>query len=235
MTLESIPRLSVIIPAFNEESTVGEIIRQVREVPISKEIIVIDDGSSDNTSVEVEKAAAQPGDVVKVFTLPVNLGKGAAVRIGYKMARGDIIIIQDADLELNPQEYPKLIDPILDGQADVVYGSRFLTNPRGVRLITKLGNWLATTAFNILYGKKLTDLYTCYKVMRREVAQSLKLRSTRFEIEAETTIKLVRQGARILEVPITYKPRASSQKKIKYLQDGLKYLLVLLKFSFDQS
>jgi len=221
-------KLSVIIPVYNEEATILQVIEAVRAVPINKEILVINDGSTDKTG---EVLLGQKD--ITVFNSPINLGKGAAIRIGYKLASGDIVLIQDADLELSPTEYPRLIKPILENKTEVVYGSRFLENNNSVGWSNKVGNFVITNFFNLLYGRHLTDLSTCFKVLKINVAKSLKLTANRFEIEPEITLKLARAGVRILEVPVNYVPRSCAEgKKIKYFKDGLQYLLTLLKGRF---
>jgi len=224
-------KLSVIIPVWNEEKTIAEVIKKVREVDIPKEIIVIDDGSTDKTPKIIEKEKNKRGDEVKVYYSPVNFGKGAGVRIGYKFAKGDIAIIQDADLELDPNEYHRLIEPILARETKVVYGSRFLTKNRNIKLVTRLGNKLITMLFNLLFNSKLTDVSTGYKVMRTDVAKSLGLKTVGFDIDPEISVKLRKKGIKILEVPVRYNPREmkGAGKKVNYLKDGVKNVLFLLK------
>lgn len=228
-------KLSIVIPVYNEESTISEVIDRVRgvELPgIEKEIIVTDDGSRDNTASIVASKCEQYADTVKVHTSLINLGKGAAVRFGIEFATGDIILIQDADLELNPEEYPALIAPLLRGDADVVYGSRFRGRANNIPLRSRLSNRFLTMLTNWLYGARLTDMATAYKVFPREVIKSLELRSARFEFEPEVTAKLLLAGYTIAEVPITYNPRSVQDgKKIGWI-DGIEYIYTLFKYRF---
>jgi glycosyltransferase involved in cell wall biosynthesis len=221
--------LSVIIPVYNEESTVAELVKLVREVelPLRKEIIVVNDGSTDQTS---EQLSGISGLVDKLCLLPFNQGKGAAVREGLRWINGDVILLQDADLELDPNEYALLLEPIISGKSDIVYGTRLLIRQSGVPLLRYVGNRLLTTVTNMLYGTKLTDMETAYKVFTREVAQKLHLQSTGFEIEPEITAQIVRAGHSILEVPITYRPRSKSEgKKIRWY-DTFTALRMLWKY-----
>jgi glycosyltransferase involved in cell wall biosynthesis len=223
-------KLSVVIPVFNEENTVREILRRVAAVDIPKEVIVVNDGSTDNTSALLQEQKLAD---VKVVEQPKNMGKGAAVRTGFAQATGDIVIIQDADLELDPQEYPRLIEPLLAGRTDVVYGSRYMRGKvAGQPWLNYLANRFLVMATNLLYNASLTDMETCYKVLRGEVAQSLDLRSARFEIEPEITAKLLKRGYHILEVPISYRPRSARQGKKIGWRDGLTTLFTLLKCRF---
>lgn len=223
-------KLSIIIPVYNEESTVSEVIRRIIEtgLPLEKEIIVIDDGSNDRTReiLNVNR------NVTRLYHTPVNIGKGAAVRIGLTMVKGDIILIQDADLELDPGEYSQLIAPILNGECSVVYGSRFLKNNRKIPVFRKLANLFLTKITNLLFGANLTDMETAYKVFTSEVADGLLLSANRFEIEPEITAKICRLGFQIKEVPISYNPRTRSEgKKIKW-RDGISSLWTLIKCRF---
>ncbi len=225
--------LSVIIPVYNESSTISEVIEKVSNVTLSieKEIIVVDDGSTDGTVEALELSRAK---VTNTYLTPVNIGKGAAVRIGLTMIKGDIILIQDADLELDPNEFCNLIQPILDGKTSVVYGSRFLKENKVPR-IRLLANYFLTCTTNLLFRTQLTDMETAYKVFTREAADKLRLKANRFEIEPEITAQFARAGFKILEVPISYRPRTTLEgKKIKW-KDGVKALWTLVKYRFLKS
>jgi glycosyltransferase involved in cell wall biosynthesis len=228
------PLLSVIIPCYNERSTVGQLLQHVRDVPIEKEIIVVDDKSTDGSAAIVASLAAKWPELRHIFQ-PVNMGKGAAIRRGISEAAGDIVIIQDADLEYDPNEYPKLIQPILDGHADVVFGSRFEGYPRRVMLYWhRLGNNLLTFLSNSTTNLDLTDMETCYKVFRREVIQSINLKSNRFGIEPEITAKVARRGYRIFEVPISYYGRDYWEGKKINWKDGFSAIWAILRYGlFD--
>jgi glycosyltransferase involved in cell wall biosynthesis len=227
---DSYKLLSVIIPVYNEKTTISEVIEKVStvELAIEKEIIVVDDGSTDGT---VEILQSSNVNVAKTHLAPINVGKGAAVRIGLTLAKGDIILIQDADLELNPNEYQQLIQPIIDGKTSVVYGSRFL-GENTVSPVRRFANYFLTFTTNLLFQTKLTDMETAYKVFTAEVAKSLDLEASRFEIEPEITAQIAKNGFQIWEVPISYRPRTKSEgKKIKW-KDGIKALWTLLKYRF---
>jgi glycosyltransferase involved in cell wall biosynthesis len=230
LRMESRPLLSVIVPCYNERATVAELLRRVRAVPVDKEIIVVDDKSTDG-SKDVVAALAQQWPEIRHILQPVNQGKGAALRRGIEEARGDIVLIQDADLEYDPDEYPKLIQPIVDGHADVVYGSRFEGYPRRVMLYWhRLGNTFLTHLSNMVTNLDLTDMETCYKVFRREVIQSIRLRSNRFGFEPEVTAKVARRGYRIFEVPISYYGRDYWEGKKINWKDGFSAIWTILKF-----
>jgi glycosyltransferase involved in cell wall biosynthesis len=228
------PLLSVVVPCYNERATVAELLRRVREVPISKEIIVIDDRSTDGSRDVVAALAAQWPEIRHILQ-DVNQGKGAAIRRGIAEARGDIVLIQDADLEYDPEEYPKLVQPIIDGHADVVFGSRFEGYPRRVMLYWhRLGNNLLTFLSNATTNLDLTDMETCYKVFRREVIQSINLRSDRFGIEPEITAKVAKRGYRVYEVPISYYGRDYWEGKKINWKDGFSALWTIFKYGlFD--
>ena len=219
-------KLSVVIPVYNEASTVGEVIDRVAVVPLETEIIVVDDGSTDRT---MELVRARATKVRYVHEGRVNQGKGTAVRIGLTYATGDIVIIQDADLELDPAEYERLIAPVLRGDADVVLGSRF-RGSNAIRLKTRAQNRALALLTNVLYGSRLTDVTTAYRVFRRELIQSVRLESRRFEIESEITAKLLGLGVRMVEVPVSYRPRSAEEgKKIRWT-DGLAAAVTLVRW-----
>ncbi len=228
------PTLSVIVPCYNERSTVAELLRRVRHVPVDKEIIVVDDCSTDG-SRDIVAALAAEWPELRQELQPRNAGKGAAIRRGIELARGDIVIIQDADLEYDPEEYPKLIQPILDGHADVVYGSRFEGYPRRVMLYWHtLGNRFLTFLSNATTNLNLTDMETCYKVFRRDVIQSIRIRSDRFGFEPEVTAKVARRGYRVYEVPIAYYGRDYWEGKKINWKDGLSAVWTILRYGlFD--
>lgn len=227
---ESYKLLSVIIPVYNEKTTISEVIEKVWavELPIEKEIIVVDDGSTDGT---VEVLQSNSVKLKHTYLTPINIGKGAAVRIGLTLAKGEIILIQDADLELDPNEYKQLIEPILEGKASVVYGSRFLGENR-VAPLRRFANYFLTFTTNLLFGTKLTDMETAYKVFTSEVAENLTLEANRFEIEPEITAQIARKGFKISEVPITYNPRTKSEGKKINWKDGFKALWTLIRYRF---
>lgn len=224
------PLLSVIMPVYNERGTLAEILARVRAVDLEKEIIVIDDGSTDGTR-EILREEEKKGDL-KAFYHEVNRGKGAAVRTGLEHACGDIIIIQDADLEYDPRDYPKLLQPILDGQAEVVYGSRAQVFGETMFRSQALGNRFLTLVTNLLYGTSLSDMETCYKTFKAEVMKSIPLRSHRFELEPEITAKLLKRGYRIQEVPISYHGREYREGKKITWRDGITALWTLIKYRF---
>ncbi len=224
-------KLSVVIPVYNEKSTISEVIRKVREVPIEKEIIVVDDGSTDGTSEVLDNHIEDP--IITIHKSMINFGKGAAVRIGFEYATGDAVIIQDADLELDPNEYPQLLQPIMEGKADVVYGSRFLELKQKVSLINLLANKFLVSLTNLLYRTKLTDMETAYKVFRIDVIKSLNLKALGFEFEPEVTAKVLRAGFKIIEVPITYHPRTIDEGKKIGWKDGLLAIYYLIKYRFS--
>jgi dolichol-phosphate mannosyltransferase len=228
-------RLSIIVPVYNEAQTIEQVLERVDAVdigPIEKEIIVVDDGSTDGSAELIARESAR-GDALRLSHLSIiNLGKGAAVRFGFKHATGDIILIQDADLELDPAEYSRLIAPILSGEADVVYGSRFARKVPGVPRVTRWANRGLTGVTNVLFGSRLTDMETAYKVFRREVLQSISLRCVGFDIEPEITARVLRAGYDIVEVPIAYNPRRRDEGKKVSWTDGIDAIYTLLRCRF---
>ncbi len=227
-------KLSILIPVYNERTHVREIVDRVLKAPLpegwTREVLLVDDGSTDGTGAFLDGLA--DGATVRVHHSPVNCGKGTSVRIGLAMATGDHAIIQDADLEYDPSDFPALVGPLLAGQAEAVYGSRFLGTRQGMSTAHVLGNRLLTWTSNLLFGGRLTDAYTCYKVMPLALARSLGLRARDFELEAEITARLLQRGARIVEVPIRYRGRTGLEgKKIRKL-DGLLGWLALLRYRF---
>jgi glycosyltransferase involved in cell wall biosynthesis len=226
------PLLSVVMPVFNERDTIDEIIRRVLAVAMRIELIVVDDCSTDGTSGMLVDLQRQLDFVL--LKQPRNMGKGAALRRGFDAVRGDIVVIQDADLEYSPEEYPQLTELIRQGRADVVYGSRFLGRHRVFLFTHYLGNRLLTLITNILYNTMLTDMETCYKVMRVDVLRSMTLASNGFGIEPELTAKIFKRGYRVYEVPITYDGRGYEQGKKITWRDGVVALWVLLKHRFTE-
>ena len=224
-------KLSVIIPVYNEVQNIEEILKRVRATALVWEIVVVDDDSKDGTRDLLQKLDAKDG--LRVIFHERNQGKGAAVRTGLQAARGDILLIQDADLEYSPHDYPSLLQPIDEGIADVVYGSRFLGGPRRATMFWHMiANHLLTFITNILYDSILSDMETGYKVFRREVVEGMKLRSNRFNFEPEFTAKVLKRHYRIYEVPISFNPRDYSEgKKIKF-HDALDAVWTLLKYRF---
>jgi glycosyltransferase involved in cell wall biosynthesis len=223
--------LSVIIPIFNEDLTIQTIVERVRATGLADEILIVDDGSTDGTRELLEKMDGKKG--VRVVLHAENRGKGAAVRTGLSKARGDILLIQDADLEYDPSDYPALLKPIEEGKADVVYGSRFLGGPRRVRMFWHMmANQLLTLTTNLLYNTILSDMETGYKVFRREALTGVLLRSNGFEIEPEITAKMLKRKRRIYEVPISFNPRGYAEgKKIRF-KDAFAAMWALVKYRF---
>lgn len=225
------PLLSVVMPVYNERTTVETIIRRVLAVPMRIQLIVVDDGSRDGSGDILERLQAELG-----FTLlrKPNGGKGSALRKGFAAVTGDIVVIQDADLEYSPEEYPELIELICSGHADVVYGSRFLGRHRVFMFTHYLGNRIVTLATNLLYNTMLSDMETCYKVMRTEVLRSFTLESNTFGIEPEITAKIFKRGYRVYEVPITYAGRGYDEGKKITWRSGVEALWILLKYRFRE-
>ena len=226
-------KLSVIIPVYDEEETVGEVLARVLALDVDKEIIVVDDGSTDGTGEVLAQAAAENPETVSVIKMEMNRGKGTAVRAGIAAAAGDVIAIQDADMEYAPEEILPLLEPIVRGETDVVYGSRFL-GARGGNILHYLGNRVLTFITNVLYGTKLTDMETCYKIVRADALKALPLSAKRFDIEPEITARLARAGHSILEMPVSYDGRSfAAGKKIKWA-DGFAALWTLVKLRFGK-
>jgi glycosyltransferase involved in cell wall biosynthesis len=224
------PTVSVVMPCFNERRTIAAAVEQVVAAPFDKELLVVDDGSTDGTRDVLAGLEQHPG--VHVFYQPENRGKGAALRRGFREARGDIVVVQDADLEYDPNDIVSLIDPIVKGHADVVYGSRFLGGPHRVLYYWhSVGNFVLTTLSNMVTDLNLTDMETCYKAFRREVLQGLELREERFGFEPEVTVKVARRPElRIFEVPITYRGRRYDEGKKIGLKDAFRALYCLGKY-----
>ena len=235
MTAPHIPktRVSVLMPVYNERATVEHAIARVREVPMQMEIICVDDCSKDGTR-EILQRLRSSGAIDELILHETNRGKGASVRDAIAAASGDVVVIQDADLEYSPEEFPDLISLICEGRADVVYGSRFLGRHRVFMFTHYAGNRFLTLVANVLYNTMLTDMETCYKVMRTEVLRSMTLESDGFGIEPEMTAKIFKRRYRVYEIPITYDGRGYEEgKKITWL-DGFVALWVLLKYRFTE-
>ena len=225
-------KLSIVMAVYNEKDTLREIVARVLRVDtgLETELIAVDDFSTDGTR-DILKELADPR--VKVFFHEKNMGKGAALRTGFAQATGDIVLVQDADLEYDPREYPKLLEPILDGRADVVYGSRFLSGPHRVLFFWHyVANRLVTTICNVLANLNLTDMETCYKVFKRDILSRITLKSDRFGFEPEVTIKVARLKARIYEVPISYSGRDYTEGKKIGWKDGVAAIWHMLRFKF---
>jgi glycosyltransferase involved in cell wall biosynthesis len=227
------PKLSVVVPVYNERATIKQVLERVLAVGIEKEIVIVDDGSTDGTrEFLVELAAQSRADNIRIFFQAENRGKGAAVRRGFGEAQGQIVLVQDADLELDPQDYFKLLAPIERGEADVVYGARFLRGrPRGEKFSHYLGNRWLTRLSNLLTGLRLNDVWTCYKAMRREVLPSLDLRENGFSFEPEITARLARGGWRIREEPVSYFPRSFGEGKKIGWRDGIEGFVATIRYN----
>ena len=242
------PKLSVVVPVYNEKGTIEELLRRVQETAMRKEVIVVDDCSTDGTRQILEQLAASQtqgasaaaaqdgGDPIalpdlRIFFQTINQGKGAALRRGFAETTGDVVLVQDADLEYDPRDYDKLLDPIVDGRADVVYGSRFLGGPQRVHYFWHyVANRVLTLLSDIFTNLKLTDMETCYKVFRREVLQGIQLKSNRFGFEPEITAKIAKGKWRIYEVPISYAGRTYEEGKKITWKDGVQALWCIIRF-----
>jgi glycosyltransferase involved in cell wall biosynthesis len=237
MSEGAVPRsyetLTVITPVFNERSTVAEVIRRMRavELPVVLQIIVVDDGSSDGSD---KVLGALQDSTVRVIQHAQNEGKGAAIRTGLAEARGDLVLIQDADLEYDPADWPRLLEPILRGKAQVVYGSRFTGERKNMLPLHWLGNRFLSLVTNVLYSSTLSDMETCYKLFDARVLEGLTIRSNRFDFEPEITAKMLRRGHRIYEVPISYAGREPDEGKKITWRDGISALKALIKFRFTK-
>jgi glycosyltransferase involved in cell wall biosynthesis len=223
------PYLSVLMPALNEERTIAQVLDVVLASPVDLEVILVDDGSTDRTW-ELMKARADADPRVHAFRHRVNGGKGAAIRTALQTARGELVLIQDADLEYDPADYPRLLEPIQSGRAEVVYGSRAFSSHTAYSYWYVMGNRLVTLATNVIYNCYVSDMETGYKVMPREVALSLDLRARGFDLEPEITAKLLRSGHRIYEVPISYAARSRAEGKKLTAMDGVRAIRTLLRF-----
>jgi glycosyltransferase involved in cell wall biosynthesis len=223
--------VSVVMPAYNEAATLDAAIRRLQDVPLRLEVIIVNDGSSDTTGAIADRLLAQ-GAVQRVIHQPGNRGKGAAIRTGIVAASGHVIVIQDADLEYDPTEFPTLLEPIRVGRADAVYGSRFQSGPRRVLYFWhSIGNQFLTLLSNMLTDLNLTDMETCYKMVRADLLKSFPLKSDRFGFEVEVTARLARSGARIWEVPISYSGRTYAEGKKIDWRDGVAAIWHILRFN----
>ena len=220
-------KLSIIIPVHNEERTITEIVDRLRRLNILKEIIIVNDCSRDGSLRLIE---AMPD--VRCVSHAVNMGKGAAIRTGLKYITGDIVVIQDGDLEYNPEVFPELMKPIVDGEVDVVYGSRFLGRTEGMRFLNFVANKFLTILTNVLYGTQLTDMETCYKMIRVSVLKEITLHANRFDFEPEITAKILKKGYRFMEIPISYSGRTHEEGKKIGWKDGLQALWSLVRYRF---
>ena len=229
--------LSIIVPVYNEVRTVLAVIERLQEIdlPVAREIVIVNDGSTDGTREVLDAGISGVGSGIRVIHVSPNAGKGAAIRRGFSEARGTIVAIQDADLELDPQQLSTLVAPILRGDANVVYGSRFLAGRPAAPWMTIAGNRALTAVTNVLFGASITDMETCYKIMRTEVARSLALDANRFDIEPQVTARLLRSGHRIHELPVKFDPRSRAQGKKIGWRDGVRALEVLVRERFRKS
>ncbi len=225
--------LSVIVPVYNERATVAEIIRRMRAVsiPLALDIIVVDDGSTDGTD---KILATLQDSTVRLISHERNRGKGAAIRTGLEQARGDLLLVQDADLEYDPDDWNRLLEPALRGRAEVVYGSRFTGERKNMLPLHWIGNRFISLVTNVLYSSTLSDVETCYKLMSRDVLAGMKIEASRFEFEPEITAKILRRGYRIYEVPISYAGREFSEGKKITWRDGFTALWTLVRYRFSR-
>ncbi len=226
-------RLSIIIPVYNEEATIYEILARVAAVPLPKEIVLVDDCSTDHTR-ELLNALETAADL-KIIYKPQNEGKGAALRTGFQQATGDVVIVQDADLEYDPRDIPAVVRPLVEGTADVVFGSRFLGHEQQDRsFVHRLGNWGLTTASNLFTGLRVTDMETCYKAFRTELIQKIDLQQNRFGFEPEVTAKIARLKCRVTEVPIRYNPRSYAEGKKIGMKDLFNALYCIVRYGLKR-
>lgn len=228
------PLISIVVPVYNEARTVAAVIQRLVaiDLPAPREILVVNDGSTDGTRQVLDQITQRPE--LRIIHAAKNGGKGSAIRIGFSQASGTIVAIQDADLELDPAQLADLVKPILDGRTRVVYGSRFLAGRPDAPWLSIFANQVLTGTTNVLFGGRLTDMETCYKVMASDIARSLDLESNRFDIEPEITAKLLRAGHSILELPIRFEPRSRAQGKKIGWRDGVRAIQVLLKYRFSK-
>jgi dolichol-phosphate mannosyltransferase len=228
------PLISIVVPVYNEARTVAAVIERLLaiDLPAPREILVVNDGSTDGTREVLDRVVPRPE--LRIIHADKNGGKGSAIRIGFSQASGTIVAIQDADLELDPAQIADLVKPILDGTTRVVYGSRFLAGRPDAPWLSIAANQVLTGVTNVLYGGRLTDMETCYKVMTADIARSLRLEANRFDIEPEITAKLLRSGQAILELPIRFEPRSRAQGKKIGWKDGFHAIQVLLKYRFSK-
>jgi glycosyltransferase involved in cell wall biosynthesis len=229
----AVPLLSIVVPVYNEVRTVGAVLDRLQTIPLplDREILAVNDGSTDGTREVLDRYEGAPG--LRVIHAARNGGKGSAIRLGFAAAAGDIVAIQDADLELDPAQLAELVGPILAGRADVVFGSRFLAGRPDAPWLTIAANRFLTGVTNLLYGSRVTDMETCYKVMRTGIARSLRLEANRFDIEPEITAKLLRRGHRICELPVRFEPRSRAAGKKIGWRDGVTAIRVLVRHRFD--
>ncbi|HOP80884.1 MAG TPA: glycosyltransferase family 2 protein [Armatimonadota bacterium] len=223
-------KLSIIIPVYNEKANIAAVIDAVKTVDLPKEIIVVDDGSTDGTSEILE--SYKDDETIRIHSSVLNFGKGTAIRVGLKYVTGDIVVIQDADLEYDPQQIPELIKPIAEDKADVVYGSRFKGSIKGMKFANWLANRILVIAANVLYRAGISDEATCYKAFRADIIKSLQLKCTRFEFCPEVTAKVRKRGIPIHEIPIHYTGRTVAEGKKVTWKDGFEAIWVLIKYRF---